>query len=155
MTLLMWVEMVTFESSLWEAGPEASLSSYPILPVCVWHFYVIYSLHTFFTAHLLPTLFIGVFWLSSSLYTFQDVQFFAVPYTCSCLGTFLNTCRPPMYYATYFSLVGHIDHMLTEKKLMHCVWHTITVLQNTYMCSLLTLFQHAHIWVLGKLILII
>lgn len=43
----MWVEMITFESSLWEAGPKANLCSCTILPVCVWHFYVIYSLHTF------------------------------------------------------------------------------------------------------------
>lgn len=115
MALLMWVEMITFESSLWEAGPEASLSSYPILPVCVWHFYVTYSLHTFLRLICSQHCLLGFFWLSTSLYTSQDVQFFAVPYTCSCLGTFFNTYMPPMYYTTYFSLVGHIDHMLTEK----------------------------------------
>lgn len=125
-----------------------------LAPSCLFVFdiFMLFTLFTPFCSSSAPNTFYWGFLAFVFLILFSGCPVFSssLCLSCSCLGTFFYTCMPPMYYTTYFSL-GHIDHILTEK-LMHCVWHTITALQNAYICSLLALFQYAQIWVLGKLI---
>lgn len=120
-----------------------------LTPSCLFVFdiFMLFTLFAPFCSSSAPN---TVYWGFSAfvfLISFSGCPVFCSSLSCSCLGPryfFLYLNASYVLHNLFLSCWSHWSHT-HGKKLMHFVWHSIATLQSAYICSLLTLFQHAHI----------